>query len=104
MAAGLSSQGVTTWTVCSGRCDFSSIQEAIDAASGGDTIEVREGTYRETLQILKTLTITGEGTDNVTLEGSVSVLGGIAVTMEGLTITRATGSRPAAVQPSPSGT
>ncbi len=67
------------------------LQDAIDAAAAGDTIQVGTGTYQEDLRILKTLTLLGEGKDVVTLEGSVSVLGGIAVTLQGFTIKKGNG-------------
>lgn len=42
-----------THTVCKAakRCDFTSIQKAVDKAKAGDTIKVRNGTYREAVQI-----------------------------------------------------
>jgi hypothetical protein len=42
-----------THTVCkrAKRCDFTSIQRAIDAADAGDTIRIRPGTYREGVAI-----------------------------------------------------
>jgi nitrous oxidase accessory protein len=43
-----------------GTADYTSIQEAVDAAVEGDTIFVYEGTYYENVQIDKTLTLNGE--------------------------------------------
>jgi Pectinesterase len=41
-----------THTVCKkGRCDFRSIQAAVNAADAGDTIKVRPGVYREAVRI-----------------------------------------------------
>src|SRR4051794_5509175 len=42
-----------TWTVChgKGRCDFRSIQAAVNKAHAGDTIRVRPGVYREAVRI-----------------------------------------------------
>ena len=41
-----------THTVCKkGRCDFRTIQRAVNAAHAGDTIKVRPGVYREAVQI-----------------------------------------------------
>jgi pectin methylesterase-like acyl-CoA thioesterase len=39
--------------------DYSTIQEAIDAASEGDVIFVKKGMYNETLKIEKALTLRG---------------------------------------------
>src|SRR5262245_25855952 len=39
--------------------DFSSIQDAVDAASAGDTIRVYPGTYAEAVDVNKTLSIFG---------------------------------------------
>jgi parallel beta-helix repeat protein len=50
-----------TWIVDDdGPCDFRTIQEAIDAASSGDTILVRQGTYKENPVITKPLSLLGE--------------------------------------------
>jgi len=41
-----------THTVCKkGRCDFRTIQAAVNAADAGDTIKVRRGVYREAVRI-----------------------------------------------------
>jgi hypothetical protein len=42
-----------TYTVCKrrGRCDFTTIQKAVDKARAGDTIRVRNGVYREAVRI-----------------------------------------------------
>lgn len=48
--------------------DFTTIQGAIDAASGGDTIVVRAGTYFETIDFLgKDLLLTGESGSRATV-------------------------------------
>jgi pectin methylesterase-like acyl-CoA thioesterase len=41
----------TTITVCPSGCDNSTIQDAIDAASAGDTILVGDGTYNENVMV-----------------------------------------------------
>ena len=38
-------------TVCKKGCDFKSIQAAVNKAKAGDTVKVRNGTYREAVKI-----------------------------------------------------
>src|SRR3954471_3045198 len=40
-----------TYTVCKKGCDFKAIQKAVDKARAGDTIRVKNGTYREAVKI-----------------------------------------------------
>src|SRR3954471_17942097 len=40
-----------TYTVCKKGCDFTTIQKAVDKAKAGDTIRVKNGTYREAVKI-----------------------------------------------------
>jgi parallel beta-helix repeat protein len=50
-----------TWIVDDdGPADFSTIQEAINAANAGDTVFVKAGAYSEPIQIDKTLALVGE--------------------------------------------
>jgi nitrous oxidase accessory protein NosD len=76
------------------QCDFSSIQEAIDAARPGDMITVGPGTYEENLVIEKPLTLRGAGPDRTTVVGhivdwpsAVISIRAESVRVEGFTIT-----------------
>jgi parallel beta-helix repeat protein len=51
---------VETRTVCpGGGCNYTSIQDAINASQPGDTIEVHSGTYYENVNVNKQLTLRG---------------------------------------------
>lgn len=68
-AIGASTQGGgAVLTVCPSGCQFSKIQDAINAAKEGDIIKVEAGAYRENLVISKKLTIQGVSPDEVMLE------------------------------------
>jgi parallel beta-helix repeat protein len=56
-----------------GAADFHSIQEAINAASTGDTVYVRNGTYYENVEVNKTVSLIGESKENTIVDG-----GGVA--------------------------
>jgi parallel beta-helix repeat protein len=75
-----------TITVCPQGCQYAKIQEAITAASEGDTIQVKAGTYQENLTIIKRLTLQGEGKDKVTIQGTVTILSAKLVTLSGFTV------------------
>ena len=65
-----------TWTVDDdGPADFSIIQEAINAASPGDTIYVKAGTYYGMVNINKTVSLVGENRENAIIEGAIMVVG-----------------------------
>jgi parallel beta-helix repeat protein len=50
--------------------DYATIQEAINAASAGDTIYVKTGTYYESVVVNKTVSLVGESRDNTILNGT----------------------------------
>ncbi|MFA5772808.1 MAG: right-handed parallel beta-helix repeat-containing protein, partial [Thermoplasmata archaeon] len=60
---------------------YLTIQDAINAASNGDTIFVKNGTYYENLSISKTINLTGESNQNTIIKGNnVTERNGINVT------------------------
>ena len=60
-----------TWTVDDdGPADFHTIQEAINAASPGDTILVSSGTYYERVVVNKTVSLIGEDKYNTIIDGN----------------------------------
>ncbi|HOO53398.1 MAG TPA: NosD domain-containing protein [Methanothrix sp.] len=70
--------GPLTLTVCASGCDYTRIQDAVNAALPGDTIEVWSGTYREHVNVSKQLTLrgvdTGTGLPVVDADGSGSAI------------------------------
>jgi parallel beta-helix repeat protein len=53
-----------------GPADFSSIQEAINAASPGDTIYVKAGTYYEQVVLNKSVSLIGENKETTIIDGN----------------------------------
>ena len=81
-------------TVCPSGCDFDTIQEAIDDAPSGGTVELSGDTFTENIEIDKSLTLVGAGMDTTVIQGvaeggpTVSAFGeGPVVVIEDLTIT-----------------
>ena len=75
-----------THTVCKkGRCDFRTIQAAVNAADAGDTIKVRRGVYREAVRVdgrkKRYLKLVGDPSrpGRVVLDGGNKKQNGIAV-------------------------
>ncbi len=50
--------------------DYPTIQEAINAASNGDTISVRNGTYYENIAVDKSISLRGEDRNNTIIDGA----------------------------------
>jgi hypothetical protein len=61
-----------TLDVCPSGCPYAHIQDAINAASSGDTIDIGAGTYAEHLDIEKSLTLLGAGMASTIIDGSNS--------------------------------
>ncbi|UCF08044.1 MAG: right-handed parallel beta-helix repeat-containing protein [Thermoplasmata archaeon] len=75
--------------------DTETIQEAVDMAEPGDTIYVHAGTYPESLQISKTLTLKGEDKSTTIIDASdnqrgIYVSGSEFVNITGFTVKNAT--------------
>jgi len=70
--------------------NFSSIQDALDAADINDTIFVYNGTYNENIVILKSINLIGENKNGTIIEGdrsdSVVYIIGEGVTLSGFTL------------------
>ncbi|UCG69452.1 MAG: PKD domain-containing protein [Thermoplasmata archaeon] len=64
--------GATIYVNDDGGADYTCIQDAIDAASDGDTIYVKSGVYFENLVVYKTLTIIGEDKNDTVINGGFS--------------------------------
>ncbi len=69
---------------------FTTIQAAIDAAGGGDTVTVPPGTYTENIEIDKSITVAGAGQDATLLIGWVEIDGMTETTLSGFGITSPT--------------
>jgi parallel beta-helix repeat protein len=65
-----------------GGADYSTIQDAINAANTSDTIQVESGTYSENIQINKTLIILGSGKSNTFIIGTQSSQNTVKITAD----------------------
>jgi parallel beta-helix repeat protein len=86
LAVGAIGTAQKTITVCPSGCDFTSIQAAIQAAPEGAAIQVKAGTYKESLTITKPLSLVGEGAGKTVIEGGVAVLATKVVFLAGFTV------------------
>jgi parallel beta-helix repeat protein len=88
----IGSASAKTWYVdddSASGIDFTNIQNAIDAASDGDTVFVHKGTYYENINLKDGIIMQGEGADVTTIDGggdTVVVEAGNS-TIAGFTIT-----------------
>jgi YVTN family beta-propeller protein/parallel beta-helix repeat protein len=88
----------TIYVDASGGGDFTTIQAAINAASAGSTIIVRDGTYTENVAVSKSVTISSEnGNAAAIVKAKSATIDAISittanVTIRGLTVTGANGS------------
>jgi parallel beta-helix repeat protein len=81
---------------------YVSIQDAIDAATSGDTITVAAGTYTENVNVAKSLTLQGASSATVTVSAanpaiSVFTVTASSVNMSGFTVSGATGGGQAGI-------
>lgn len=86
-------QAATVVVDASGGGDYLLVQPAVTYSSSGDTIEIRAGTYAETVAINgKSLTLQGAGSGSVTIQAdgsdaALSIDGSTTVELSGLTLT-----------------
>ncbi len=62
--------GITLYVGGPGPGNYTTIQDAIDAATPGDTIFVFNGVYHENVQVNKSISLIGEDRDNTIVNGS----------------------------------
>lgn len=81
--------GITFAPVTSPAGSFASIQAAVTASTSGDTVNAKAGTYSETPNITKSLTLQGAGSGNTTiaLQPAVTYLGALTINASGGTVT-----------------
>ena len=104
LAAASASAAATTWEVSpgsTGACtpadpNCATIQAAVNAASGGDTIQVAAGTYAEHVSVGKSLALSGAGAASTTVDGTQSgtvftVNPGATVSLSGVTVSNGKG-------------
>ena len=70
MSTGRAHPGTIFYVDDDGSTGFTSIQDAIDASSDGDTIIVRPGIYTEHVSIDKSIRLIGRGTRRTIIDGN----------------------------------
>ncbi len=91
MFAGASVWAQSTITVGPSGADYTTIQNAINAATAGDVITVGAGTYNEDLLVNKSVSIHGAGPDQTILTNRVRMAGSfVDVSFEDFRIERST--------------
>ena len=88
-------EGKTFIVQTDGDGNYTCIQDAIDAATFGDTIYVRPGVYYETLVVNKTISLVGEDKNTTIINGNNSgyytiLIQDSGVNISGLTIQNST--------------
>jgi parallel beta-helix repeat protein len=89
--------GATLTVDDSDGADYTTIQDAVNNASNGDTIRVFDGTYNENVDVNKRLALIGNGSDLVTVQAfdlndQIFEVTVDWVTVTGFTVTGATGA------------
>src|SRR5689334_8796070 len=96
LMAGVAPAGAATLCVNAkgtGGCS-TTIAAAVTAAAAGDTIQVANGLYKETISIGKSLALIGAGSENTTIDATgkkngITITGATNVTISGFTVENA---------------
>ena len=86
----VNTNGDTLFVGGSGPGNYTSIQNAIDNATDGDTVFVYEGTYPEILLIEKSITLIGNSTESVLVNGTNYTNALITITADHVTLSNVT--------------
>jgi parallel beta-helix repeat protein len=84
---GPASANAATLSVGASGADYTSIQAAVDAASGGDTISILPGTYTGNISLNKSVTIMSSGSAAETTVNGIMTVSVSGVTIDGLAVT-----------------
>lgn len=90
LAIFIASANAEIFYVCDGGCPYKSIQDAVNAASDGDMISVESGTYSESVNLSKRLTLrgvdTGRGKPVIVNNSSVIILSANRSVVDGFVV------------------